>query len=101
MRRRQRGAAAPYPVFAFGFRQYVDIEYDLPVGRRRAVVRERCTPPQALGILFVLPEIVDVPAALSDPGDAIARIQDVEQRGPIVLELGIAQCIPSLGVACL
>ena len=99
VRRRQRGAAMPHPILAFGPRQRVEIENDLPVGRAGAIARERGAAPEALGVLLVPPEIVEQAAALNDPGNAIGRVQDVEHRDPVLLEPGIAERIPGLGVA--
>jgi hypothetical protein len=71
----------PHPALLLGFAEGVQVEDELPFRRGLAVFVEAGPPPQAPGILRVLPEVVVEVAGLRDVGDLGLGIEDLEDVG--------------------
>ena len=92
----------PDPVFTLACREYIEIEHDLPLGRRCAVGLERRAPPDASRMDGILPEIVPIRAELGDVWDPVRRVEDLadlllKEREPwIRCDLVHARCVLAL-----
>ena len=71
-------AAAENPVFLFRLRQGVDVQQHIPVRRLVLVIGDGRAPPEALGVLRVLPEIVGEAVIEAGIGNAVGRIQHLQ-----------------------
>ncbi len=84
----QRGRAfraLPHPVLVLLRRQLIQVEQDVPVGRRCGVGRDAGAPPDSLGVLRVLPEVENKLMVEVTVGNAVGRIHHPENRVVVLL----------------
>ena len=70
-------------------RQLVEIQQSFPLRLRVCVIGDRRAPPDALGMLCVLPEIEDKLVIQFAGRNAVGRIEDLENSIEILLIIGI------------
>ena len=68
----------PHPVLALGFVERIHVDEGFPFGGFGAVRLEGRAAPQAALVLGVGPEVVEVVAALCHRGNAVARVENLE-----------------------
>ena len=73
----QQPRPVPHPVLALGLVEGVDVQQHLPLGLLGAVGVQGGAAPQAALVLGVGPQVVEVPAAVGDGGDAVGGVEDL------------------------
>jgi len=82
----------PHPVFLFGSGEGVEVDHRFPGRLVLAVLGQRRAPPEALGMLLVAPEIVEMVADLADHGNlrvGIEHLEDARVQRLEVLAFGV------------
>ena len=81
------------PILAFGGGERVDIQEHVPRGRPGPVAVPAGPPPQALGVVPVLPKVVVPLAVLAHHGDPVGGVEDLQDPA---LELGVIGILEEL-----
>src|ERR1700756_910455 len=76
--------ALPYPVLVLVLRELIEVEEDVPARRGMGVIGNSGAPPDALGMLRVLPEVESVVVLEIAVGNAVGGVHHLE-NGVVVL----------------